>query len=79
MREYYALFSCNEWKNHSSMNLIGIFNGTQLLKVIKRRIKKGEFKFGRDFKDLDVLDVHEIDSSLEYGFIQSLSLNEEID
>lgn len=79
MREYYILFNCDEWKGYSSMRLVGVFNRTQLIKILKRRIKKGEYEFGRDIKEIDNLSIQEIDASLVYGYIQETRLNEILD
>lgn len=76
MRNYYALFSCNDWKEHSSMSPIGVFNQSELLKVIKRKIKTREFRFKRDVKEIGKLSIREIDTSLVSGYIQPIKLNE---
>lgn len=78
MRDYYVLFSCDEWKSYSSMKLIGIFNKNELVKVIKRRIKKRELHFNRDIKEISKMSVEEIKVALEFGYIESLKLNQEI-
>lgn len=76
-RQYYVLFTCDEWKSYASMSLVGVFTLTKLRKVVKRRIKKGDFEYGRDIKEIDEIDGNEIDKLLTYGFIQSIELNEE--
>ena len=43
MRGYYALFSCDDWKSHSSFVLIGVFNQTELKKQVRKRVKNETF------------------------------------
>lgn len=76
MREYYVLFSCDDWKSHSSMSLIGVFSRKKLEKTIRKFVKDGSMKFNRELKTLPELSVHDIEVALEFGFIQSIHLNE---
>ncbi len=78
-RKYYELFSCDEWKSHASMSLVGVFNFTKLKRIIKDRVKKDKFEFGRDIKEIDKMTWHEIEVALAYGYIQELELNEVVD
>lgn len=58
------------------MSLIGVFNQSELLKVIKRKTKTREFRFERDVKEIGKLSIREIDTSLVSGYIQPIKLNE---
>lgn len=78
-RRYYGLFSCDEWKSHSSMNLIGVFTLTKLRKLVKERVKKGDFEFGGErITEIDNMDFDSIDTMLTYGYIIELGINEEL-
>lgn len=77
-REYFVLFTCDEWKGYSSMRLVGVFNLTKLRKVVKKMIKSDDFSCdGYDIKDIDVLGGSDINNMITYGFIQPIGLNEE--
>ncbi|QUH21822.1 hypothetical protein [Alkaliphilus sp. B6464] len=76
MRQYYALFTCNEWKEFSSMRLVGMFSRTELIKIIKKRVKENEFGFCRDIKEINEMPIRDIEVSLEYGHIIELKINE---
>lgn len=76
MREYYVLSSCDQWKSFSSMNFLGVFSRSELIKTIKRKVKKEDFNFHRELKELKNMTIRDIDSSLVYGYIQPIHLNE---
>ncbi len=75
--EYYALFSCNEWKDYASMRLIGVFTRAELNKQIREKIQKGDMEFDDDniYSD-DNLSAYDINTLLKYGHVQELSINE---
>lgn len=76
-REYYVLFSCDEWKSTSSMEFIGVFCEGKLRKILKKKIKKNEFELELDIEQLDKGDIYTIDNCLTYGYIKKIYLNEE--
>lgn len=77
-RKYYALFSCNEWKERASMDLIGVFTENKIRQIIRKKIKKNDFEYGADIKEIQTGDIDHIDTLLKYGFIQELNINEEL-
>ena len=72
---HFALFSCDDWKSHSSMSLVGVFTKDELINQLNKEIEVGDMEFGRD-NSLELLSIRDIESSLKYGFIQELSINE---
>lgn len=74
-KSYYALFRCDEWKSKSSMSLVGVFTQDRLISQLNKEIEEGDMEFGRD-GSLNALPIRDIESSLKYGFIQELSINE---
>lgn len=78
MRKYCALFSCDEWKSRDSMRLLGVFTLPKLKTLIRKKIKSGDFEFGRDTKEIKEMFAHDLDIALTYGHIQELSINEEL-
>lgn len=72
---HFALYSCDEWKSCSSTKLIGVFTRIGLLSQLSKKIEAGAMDFGRS-ESLDELSIRDIDSSLKYGFVQELSINE---
>ncbi len=78
--KYYALFSCDQWKSHSSMSLIGVFTLLKLRSAIRKRIKSKNFSFdGYDIKEIKNMSIHDLDIALQYGSIIELSINETLD
>jgi hypothetical protein len=76
-RKYYVLLKCNEWKEYSSMRIVGVFTWKGLIKVIKKRVKAGDFEFD-NIKKIDQMIVNEIDNFLKYGHIIEVEINEEV-
>lgn len=76
MRPYYALFSCDQWKMKNSMNLLGVFNETQLKVAVRKMINSKDFEFESDVREIKNMTPHEMDVHLTYGFIQPVTLNE---
>ncbi|MCQ4924915.1 hypothetical protein NE686_17570 [Tissierella carlieri] len=72
---FYALFSCDEWKGYSSMRLIGEFTREGLNNQLNKEVEGGNMEFSES-DALEELSIKEIDSSLSYGFIQELLINE---
>lgn len=78
MREYYALYTCDAWKTHSSMTLVGVFTKAKLISIIKKYVKESDprFEFESDLKKIESMEINEIDNSLKYGYIQKIKINE---
>lgn len=77
----YVLFSCDEHKSYRSMSLIGVFDEENVRGVIRDRLKD-DFEFGiEDIADdkFNEMSIDDIDNLLDYGFIQTVSLNERLD
>lgn len=72
---HYVLFSCDEWKSCSSMSLIGVFSKYGLIDQLIKETEENNMEFGRS-EPLYNLPIEEIDSSLKYGFIQEISIDE---
>ncbi len=54
MRTYYALLTCNVWKEHDSMRLVGVFTEKRIKPQIKKMLKGEwniEFYEARNFSD----------------------------
>lgn len=79
IKQYFLLYSCNKWKEYSSMRLIGISMDLAVLYImIGSRIKTGDMLyrsddeeesweiFQRDYR-LDEIEL----GSLEYGFVDT--------
>ena len=71
MKNIYILYSCNEWKNHSSMSLImASTSESKIRKEIKSQIKDGNMKYGADVKDLKQKELSYLNNCLKYGHIE---------
>lgn len=73
----YVLFSCNTWKEHSSMGLMGVFSENQLRKKIKKEVLANNFEIDDEIY-LTEGAIEKINDRLKYGYIESIYLNEEI-
>lgn len=73
----YVLFSCNTWKEHSSMRLMGVFSENQLRKKIKKEVLANNFEIDDEIY-LTEGAIEKINDRLKYGYIESIYLNEEI-
>lgn len=78
-RKYYALFNCDEWKSTSSMSFVGVFNFKKLINLIKKRVRNGDYEFDNEIKEIETMEWDEIETLLEYGHIQEVSINEVLD
>lgn len=76
---YYALFSCNEWKEYSSMRLIGVFTRESLNEQLKKEIKENnmEIYLGEN-ESIDILSIKTLDIALQYGHIQEITIDQAI-
>jgi len=53
MKNIYLLYSCNEWKNHSSMSLVmASTSESKIRKEIKSQIKEKNMEYKADKEDL---------------------------
>lgn len=75
-RLHYILFSCDQWKSHSSKSLIGVFTAKELIRISKRKVKNGDFEFGQDIKEIEAMSVQDINTALTYGHIEECQINE---
>lgn len=79
MEKYYILFNCDEWKMHDSMKIVGVFDLSMLIDTLKTRINSKEYEFEGDTEDIDTMSIREINTSLRYGDIQEVEINEVLD
>lgn len=75
MRKHYILFSCDAWKSYASHKLIGVFTLKELIRIIKRKTKKGDFKFD-GINEIGSKTIREIDIALEFGYVEEIQINE---
>lgn len=72
----YILFYCDEWKSFSSMEIVGLFSSVDTLKKrIKTEIKENNMEIMND-ADIDDLDYDELNTYLEYGFVDYYTVDE---
>ena len=79
IKQYFLLFSCNEWKEYSSMRLVGISMDLEIIYImIGSKIKSGDMLYQSDDKkeswkifqrdyQLGAVEL----SQLEYGFVDT--------
>lgn len=76
--DYYVLYKCNEWKERSSMKMVGVFTEKGLRKQIDKEIKNGNMKYleylNRKFNMQNVC-VENLNLALEYGYIQRIFID----
>lgn len=53
-------------------------NQKKIRAEVKRQVREGDMEFGRDKKELDKLELIEIDKSLEYGYIDIVGNGEKL-
>jgi len=71
MKNIYLLYSCNEWKNHSSINLImASTSESKIRKEIKSQIKEKNMEYDADVKDLKQEELSYLNNCLKYGHIE---------
>lgn len=75
--QYFALFSCNEWKQRSSMAFLGVFTEQALRKKLAKEIKVKNMLIDKGI-NIDTCDTNDFNSILSYGFVQELQINEEL-
>ena len=79
IKQYFLLFSCNEWKEYSSMRLVGISMDLEIIYImIGSKIKSGDMLYQSDDKkeswkifqrdyQLGAVEL----AKLEYGFVDT--------
>lgn len=77
-RQHYALFSCDVWKSNSTMKFMGVFTKPRLLRIIRREIKDNNFEYGCPLSTLEEEDVRSLNDMLTYGYIEEITINEEL-
>ena len=76
-KRYFALFSCDEWKSYKSQRLIGVFDESNLKKIVAEKIKDRDFELNID-KEVEESSIWDLKNCLEYAYIEEIKLNKEI-
>ena len=72
----YTLFSCDEWKDKKSFNLLSIFDNFDLLKEeIKRMVDNGEAELKFNYINIEDMELIHI-SNIDYINVDKIKLNE---
>ncbi|EQC1535468.1 hypothetical protein [Clostridium botulinum] len=70
MKNIILLYSCNAWKEHSSMRLVmASTSEKKIRKEINNQIKNKDMEYESNTKDLKELSLNDIDKCLKYGYI----------
>lgn len=71
VKEVFLLFTCDEWKSKSSMNLVGIFLSEKKARIaIKSLIKNDVVGLeGYSISDVDDWEFDEIDNYVDYLYL----------
>ncbi|EQB4341427.1 hypothetical protein ACYJ2U_001811 [Clostridium botulinum] len=70
MKNIILLYSCNAWKEHSSMSLVMVSTSERRIrKEITNQIKNKDMQYESDKNDLKELSLNDIDKCLKYGYI----------
>jgi hypothetical protein len=77
-RQYYALFTCDEWQNHSSYGFRGVFTINELKKQVRKGLRNKTFEYDGSIRDIIDMSVEEIHNNVTYLSITTLSINEEL-
>jgi len=79
MKEAIILYSCNQWKEYSSLRVIGVFtNRNKFNSCVKKHIKAKEMNWNLR-QSIEDSDLKEIQASLEYGDVEIVELNKEVE
>lgn len=74
---YYIYNSCDQWKSHDSMRLVGIFDEENLKKVIIEDVKSKEIELDdRDEKEIEEMDIRTLNGLMTYGYVERIELNQ---
>lgn len=74
--DIYLLFTCDQWESRASMNLVGISSDIKKIKgYIKKLIKSKKVELSGSDKFQDDWDIREINSNIDYLFLQQVSNN----
>jgi hypothetical protein len=90
-RVYYALFTCNVWKEHDSMRLVGIFTEKRIKPQVKMMLKGElniEFYEARNFsdkqeyrefwKEFETMNFNQITTAIPIIDIMEIKINETV-
>ena len=75
--KYYALFSCDAHKAHSSMRFKGFFTEEKLREILLRDIEKGYYELA-DFVKVKEDNMKMIMVNIKYAYIVEAEIDEEI-
>lgn len=75
--EFFALFTCDEYKSHNSLDLKGVMTKEFLIDFIKKNSNSEDSLFIFDnLEDIECMTIRDINTSLEFGYIEELYINE---
>lgn len=77
-RQYYALFTCDEWKSHSSYGFRGVFTIRELKKQVRKGLRNKTFEYDGSIRDIENMSIEDIHNNVTYLSITALSINEEL-
>ncbi|HCL4455253.1 TPA: hypothetical protein N2D10_003280 [Clostridium botulinum] len=70
MKNIILLYSCNAWKEYSSMSLVmASTSERKIRKEIINQIKNKDMEYESDKEDLKELSLNDINTCLKYGYI----------
>ena len=72
----YIVFSCNEWKDYSSMRVVGLAkNMSAVRRILDEEIHRRDMEIdGGDVWKYD--DLSELNSALKYGYVEKHELQD---
>lgn len=75
--ELYIYYLCDEWKSYDSMKLVGVFDSKHLTQIVVNDLRDGTINAG-GYEEDEILemDASQLNTILEYGYIESVMLNE---
>lgn len=69
----YLLYSCNQWKECSSMSLLmASTDENKIREEVITQVKNNDMKYEDYQEDLVDLCLHEMSNRLEYGYIETV-------
>jgi len=79
-----VLYTCNDWKENASMELVGVYTNRaklnkQLVKMFKEKDIEWEHNPDRrpTLKELYMTSINDLNEFIDYAFLQEITLNEE--
>lgn len=77
MEQLYVYFYCDEWKSTDSMSFVGVFEESILKQMIIEDVKRNDVAVDdRDEEEIRAMDMYTLNSLLEYGYFQAVTINE---